>query len=95
MPDQHSVIMVKKIKQQLFTPLVWLAALVFLFEELIRDSTARFMASLSTLRAIASLDNWPAYLQLKRALSSARIMFKDKGRLLRFLRHIRRLRQSQ
>ena len=176
----------KKLKRLLLTPLVWLAVLVFLFEEYIWDSTARFMAKLGALRAIhaieiriaslqsrwaifafllpscilipakllglhaianghwlfggfvfvlakiigmalfsrifnltrpallqihwfaslyqwvmyyrnkihAYLDNWAAYQQTKRALATLKFMLKGKGRLLRFLRRMRRIRQA-
>jgi hypothetical protein len=40
------------------------------------------------------LDNWAAYQQAKRKLATLRYMLKGKGRLLRFLRRIRRLRQA-
>jgi len=177
--------MLKKIRRLLLTPLIWLAALVFLTEEYIWDSTARFMARLGALRAIhtverhiadltsywavlvfllpssilipakliglhalanghwllgslvfvlakiagmallsrifnltrpallqifwfarlyawvmfyrnrihAYLDNWAAYQQAKRKLTAIKLMLKDKGRLLRFLRRARRRRQ--
>ena len=176
----------KKIKRLLLIPLIWLAALVFLLEEFIWDTTARFMARLGTLRAIhavekliaalpsrwavfafllpssilipakliglhaiasghlvlgsftfvlakiagmalfsrifnltrpalmqvrwfarlyqwvmfyrnrihAYLDHWSAYQQAKRTLTALKFMLKGKGRLLRFLRRVRRLRQA-
>ena len=37
-------------------PLIWLAALVFLVEEFIWDTTARFMAQLGALRAIHAIE---------------------------------------
>jgi len=40
------------------------------------------------------LDNWAAYQQAKRKLATLKYMLKGKGRLLRFLRRIRRLRQA-
>jgi hypothetical protein len=48
--------MFKKIRRLLLTPLIWLAALVFLIEEYIWDSTARFMARLGVLRVIHALE---------------------------------------
>ena len=48
--------MIKKLKRLLLTPLIWLAALVFLIEEFIWDSTARFMARLGALRAIHAVE---------------------------------------
>ena len=175
--------MLKNIRRLLFTPLIWLAAMVFLIEEYIWDTTARFMARLGALRAIhaveeriaalpprwaffafllpssilipakliglhaiasghwllgsltfvlakiagmalfsrifnltrpalmqigwfawlykwvmyyrnrihAYLDNWPAYQRVKQSLKSLLYMVKGKGRLLRFLRRIRKL----
>lgn len=179
--------MMKNLKRLLLTPLIWLAALVFLIEEFIWDSTARLMARLGAVRAIHALekriaelpprwaaftfllpssilipakliglhaiasghwmlgsltfilakiagmalfsrifnltrpallqinwlnraytwvmfyrnsihtylDNWPAYQQAKRILLSALYMIKGKGRLLRFLRRVSKLRQRQ
>lgn len=177
--------MTKRIKRILLTPLIWLAALVFLVEEFIWDLTARFMARLGAIGAIHAiekhiaalpsrwavfafllpssilipakliglhaianghwligsitfilakiagmalfsrifnltrpallqvnwfsklyewimfyrnriheyLDNWPAYQRAKRTLLAVRFMMKGKGRLLRFLRRVNRLRQ--
>jgi hypothetical protein len=48
--------MAKTIKRLLLTPLIWLAALFFLLEEFIWDSTARFMARLGALRAIHAIE---------------------------------------
>lgn len=48
--------MLKKIRRLLLAPLIWLAALVFLIEEFIWDSTARFMARLGALRAIHAVE---------------------------------------
>lgn len=48
--------MLKKIKRLLLTPLIWVAALVFLIEEFIWDSTARLMARLGALRAIHAVE---------------------------------------
>jgi hypothetical protein len=176
----------KIFKRLLLTPLIWFAALVFLIEEFIWDSTARFMARLGAIRAIhaiekhiatlpprwaalafllpssilvpakliglhaiaqgywllgsltfvvakiagmalfsrifnltrpallqinwfawlyewvmfyrnrihAYLDNWATYQQTKRTLTSMLYMFKGKGRLLRFLRRVRRLKRA-
>jgi len=178
--------MMKKIKRLLLIPFIWLAVVVFLLEEFIWDSTARFMAQLGALRAIHAvetriaalssrwaifafllpscilipakliglhaianghwligsitfvlakitgmalfsrifnltrpallqvhwfarlyewvmfyrnrihtyLDNWSAYQQAKRTLAALKFMLKGKGRLLRFLRRVRRLRQA-
>jgi hypothetical protein len=179
--------MLKKIKRLILSPLIWLAALIFLFEEFIWDSTARFMARLGAIRAVhaiekhiaslpprwslfafllpstilipakliglhaiaqghwligsltfivakitgmalfsrifnltrpallqinwfirlyqwvmyyrnrihAYLNNWEAYQRVKRSLKTAAHMLKGKGRLMRFLRRVRRLRQAQ
>lgn len=179
--------MIKTLKRLLLTPLIWLAALVFLIEEFIWDSTARFMARMGAIRAIhaiekriaalpprwavlafllpssilipakliglhaiaqghwligsmtfiaakiagmalfsrifnltrpallqiywfanlyswimlyrnrihAYLDNWADYQKIKRSLSTALYMIKGKGRLFRYLRRVRRLRQLQ
>ncbi len=46
----------KKLKRLLLTPLIWLAASVFLLEEFIWDSTARLMARLGALRYIQALE---------------------------------------
>lgn len=46
----------KKLKRILLTPLIWLAAFVFLIEEFIWDSTARLMARLGALRHIHALE---------------------------------------
>jgi len=40
------------------------------------------------------LDNWAAYQQTKRKLTTLRYMLKGKGRLLRFLRRLRKHRQA-
>jgi hypothetical protein len=48
--------MIKKLKRLLLTPFIWLAALVFLIEEFIWDSTARFMARLGALRAFHAVE---------------------------------------
>jgi hypothetical protein len=44
-------------------------------------------------RIHAYLDNWPAYQQVKRRLAALRFMIKGRGRLLRFLRRVRKHRQ--
>lgn len=44
-------------------------------------------------RIHAYLDNWPAYQQVKRRLAAIRFMIKGRGRLLRFLRRVRKHRQ--
>ena len=179
--------MLKLIRRILLTPLIWLAAMAFLFEELIWDTTARLMAKLGTLRAIhavekhiatlqprwaffafllpssilipakliglhaianghlllgsltfilakiagmalfsrifnltraallrinwfaslyqwvmhyrnrihAYLDNWAGYQRVKHTLASILFMMKGKGRMLRYLRRIRRLKQAR
>jgi len=46
----------KKLKRLLLTPLIWLAAIVFLIEEFIWDSTARFMARLGAIRIIHAIE---------------------------------------
>ncbi len=58
----------KKIRRLLLTPLIWLAALVFLIEEFIWDSTARFMARLGALRAIHAVEKHIATLPPRWAL---------------------------
>ena len=45
-------------------------------------------------RIHAYLDNWPAYQRVKRILAAIKFMVKGNGRLLRFLRRARRLRQA-
>ncbi|HEY6095582.1 MAG TPA: hypothetical protein VIU93_11590 [Gallionellaceae bacterium] len=46
----------KIFKRLLITPLVWLAAIVFLIEEFIWDTTARLMARLGALRYIHAVE---------------------------------------
>ena len=46
----------QKMKRVLLTPLVWLAAVVFLIEEAIWDWTAKIMAGLGALRAIHAVE---------------------------------------
>jgi hypothetical protein len=46
----------KQLKRLLLTPLIWLAALVFLIEEYIWDLTASFMAKLAALRAVHAIE---------------------------------------
>jgi len=179
--------MTRDIKRLLLTPLIWLAALIFLIEEFIWDSTGRLMARLGAVHAIhaiekriaalpsrwavfafllpssilipakliglhaianghwllgsltfvlakiagmalfsrifnltrpallrvlwfaglyewimfyrnrihAYLDNWSAYQRAKRSLTAVLSVMKGKGRLLRFLRRVRRLKQTQ
>ena len=179
--------MLKKTKRLILSPLIWLAALIFLLEEFIWDSTARFMARLGALRAVnaiekhiaslpprwslfafllpgtilipakliglhaiaqghwligsitfilakiagmalfsrifnltrpallqinwfkglynrvmfyrnrihAYMDSWEAYQRVIRSLKTALYIFKGKGRILKFLRRVRRLRQVQ
>lgn len=176
----------KRLKRLLLTPLIWLAAIIFLLEEFLWDLSAKFMARLGALRVIHAiekhiaalpprwaifafllpstilipakliglhaianghwlagsvtfilakiagmalfsrifnltrpalmqisrfaslyewvmmyrnrihnyLDNWAAYQQSKRALRAAMLMFKGKGRLLRFLRRANKLRRA-
>jgi hypothetical protein len=176
----------KKIKRILLTPLLWLAASLFLIEEFIWDSTAKFMARLGAIRAVhvvekriatlpprwailafllpsgilipakliglhaisqghwllgsltfvvakiagmaffsrifnltrpallhinwfaslynwvmvyrnrihAYLDNWSAYQRVKRSLSTMLRIIKGKGRLLRYLRRVSRLKAN-
>ena len=40
------------------------------------------------------LDNWAAYQRAKRTLATLKFMLKGKGRLFRFLRRLRKLRQA-
>ncbi len=46
----------KKLKRLLLTPFIWLAALVFLIEEFIWDSTAKLMARLGAIRIIHAIE---------------------------------------
>lgn len=46
----------KRRRWQLLAPLIWLAALVFLIEEFIWDSSARLMARLGALRTIHAVE---------------------------------------
>lgn len=46
----------KKIKRMLLIPLLWLAAALFLIEEFIWDSTAKFMARLGALSAVHAIE---------------------------------------
>ena len=46
----------KQLKRLLLTPLIWLAALVFLIEEYIWDLTASFMAKLAALRGVHAIE---------------------------------------
>src|SRR5512139_2831036 len=55
-PEASNQDMLKKINRLLLTPLIWAAALVFLIEEFIWDSTARLMARLGALRAIHAVE---------------------------------------
>jgi hypothetical protein len=48
--------MQNKLKRLLLTPLIWLAAIIFLIEEYIWDTTAKFMAKLGAVRAIQALE---------------------------------------
>ena len=48
--------MLKKFKRLLLTPIIWLAALAFLLEEYIWDTTAKYMARLGALRAIHAIE---------------------------------------
>jgi hypothetical protein len=52
----------KQLKRLLLTPLIWLAALVFLIEEYIWDLTARYMAKLGALRAVHAIEKYIAAL---------------------------------
>jgi len=46
-------------------------------------------------RIHAYLDNWSAYQRMKRSLTSIVFLLKGKGRLLRYLRRVRRLRLAK
>lgn len=46
----------KKFKRILLTPLLWLAAAIFLIEEFIWDSTAKVMAKLGAIRAVHAIE---------------------------------------
>ncbi len=46
----------RKVKRLILLPLIWLAAMVFLFEEFIWDTTARLMAHLGTLTAVRAIE---------------------------------------
>jgi hypothetical protein len=46
----------KKLKRLLFSPFIWLVALVFLIEELIWDWTAAMMSRLGALRAVHAVE---------------------------------------
>jgi hypothetical protein len=56
-------IIMRKLKRILSGPLVWLAAAVFLIEEIIWDYTAAVMARLGALRAIHSVERQIALLR--------------------------------
>lgn len=58
----------KLLKRLLITPLVWLAAIVFLIEEFIWDATARFMARLGALRYVHAVEKLIASLPPRWAL---------------------------
>jgi len=60
--------MIKKIKRLLLTPLIWLAAIVFLVEEFIWDSSARVMSRLGALRLIQAIESRVAALPSRWAL---------------------------
>jgi hypothetical protein len=46
----------KKIKRVLLTPIIWVAAIIFLIEEFIWDATASFMAKLGAFRYIHAIE---------------------------------------
>lgn len=48
--------MTSKFKRILIRPLIWLAAMLFLIEEFIWDSTARLMARLGAIRCIHAIE---------------------------------------
>lgn len=53
----------QKMKRLLLAPFVWLAAIVFLIEEVIWDSTASLMARLGAVRAVHAIERHIAALQ--------------------------------